>query len=366
MRRLRLLDARMIALQRQGRIGFYGSAHGQEAAAVAAGLAVEPRDWVFPALREQGTMLVRGFPIRAFVAQIFGNSGDILKGRQMPSHMSGRAVHQVSGSSCVASQLPHAIGAAWAMRAQKSGAVAVAFLGDGATSHSDFHAAMNLAGLWRAPCVLVCQNNHWSISVPTRRQTASRTLAIKARAYGMEGVRVDGNDFLALYSVMSSAVARARRGEGPTFIEAVTYRMGPHSTSDDPSRYRSQREVDEWAGKDPVDRLRLHLERLGAPPNEVDLDRQLSEEIADAVAHVEALAPVTRETIFEDVYADVPWHLRDQLAEAMGAAQVSGAATEATSAATEATSAATEATSATQAATPATQRKATPQPGGVE
>src|SRR5580698_9395479 len=143
MRRLRLLDARMILLQRQGRVGFYGAAHGQEAVPIATGLAVDAGDWVFPALREQSVMLVRGFPLQAFVAQVFGNSGDVLKGRQMPSHQSGKAVHQVSWSSCIGPQLPQAVGAAWAMRASKTDAVAIGFCGDGATSQADFHNAMN-------------------------------------------------------------------------------------------------------------------------------------------------------------------------------------------------------------------------------
>jgi pyruvate dehydrogenase E1 component alpha subunit/2-oxoisovalerate dehydrogenase E1 component alpha subunit len=314
MRRVRVLDARMILLQRQGRVGFYGAAHGQEAVPIATGLTVAPVDWVFPALREQAVMLVRGFPMRAFVAQLFANSGDVLKGRQMPAHQSGRAVNQVSWSSCIAPQLPQAVGAAWAMRAKKSGGVAVAFCGDGATSQADFHAAMNFAGVWRAPCVIVCQNNHWSISVPTSKQTASRTIAVKARAYGMPGVRVDGNDLLAVAKVMLEALERARSGAGPTFVEAVTYRMGAHSTSDDPTKYRSQAEVDEWARKDPLDRLRKHLVRLGLVTDESDaaLEREISAEIAAAIEEVEPLPPPARTSLVEDVYAELPWHLREQ------------------------------------------------------
>jgi pyruvate dehydrogenase E1 component alpha subunit/2-oxoisovalerate dehydrogenase E1 component alpha subunit len=314
MRRVRLLDARMILLQRQGRVGFYGAAHGQEAVPIATGLTVSPADWVFPALREQAVMLVRGFPMRAFVAQLFANSGDVLKGRQMPAHQSGRAVNQVSWSSCIAPQLPQAVGAAWAMRAKKSGGVAVAFCGDGATSQADFHAAMNFAGVWRAPCVIVCQNNHWSISVPTSKQTASRTIAVKARAYGMPGVRVDGNDLLAVAKVMIEALDRARSGAGPTFVEAVTYRMGAHSTSDDPTKYRSQAEVDEWARKDPLDRLRKHLVHLDLVTGESDaaLEREISAEIAAAIEEVESLPPPARTSLVEDVYAELPWNLREQ------------------------------------------------------
>jgi pyruvate dehydrogenase E1 component alpha subunit len=317
MRRCRLLDARMLSMQRQGRIGFYGGARGQEAVAVAAGLAVREEDWVFPALREQAIMLVRGFSLHTFIAQIFGNSGDLLKGRQMPCHQSGRSVGHVSWSSCVGSQAPQAVGAAWAMRARNTSAVAVGFVGDGATSQGDFHAAMNFAAVWRVPCVLICQNNQWSISLPVERQTASKTLAVKARAYGMPGVRVDGNDFLAVYSVIRSALARARAGDGPTFIEAVTYRMGPHSTSDDPSRYRSADEELTWAAKDPVERLGRHLAVLGQRPDgsDAELDGELLAELAVAIDGAEALPQVSIESLFDDVYAEMPWHLREQLGE---------------------------------------------------
>jgi pyruvate dehydrogenase E1 component alpha subunit/2-oxoisovalerate dehydrogenase E1 component alpha subunit len=317
MRRLRLLDARMILLQRQGRVGFYGAAHGQEAVPIATGLVLGEGDWVFPALREQSVMLVRGFPLRAFVAQVFGNSGDVLKGRQMPSHQSGRSVNQVSWSSCIGPQLPHAVGCAFAMRASKKNTVAVGFCGDGATSQGDFHSAMNFAGVWKVPCVLVCQNNHWSISVPTSKQTASRTIAVKARAYGIPGVRVDGNDLLAVHAALSDAVARARSGGGPTFIEAVTYRMGAHSTSDDPTRYRAQTEVDAWARKDPLDRLRRHLMHLGHVTDASDaaLDAELTAEIAAAIEAVESLPPPGRETLLQDVFAEPTWNLREQLDE---------------------------------------------------
>jgi pyruvate dehydrogenase E1 component alpha subunit len=201
------------------------------------------------------------------------------------------------------------------MRRKRSRAVAVGFCGDGATSQSDFHAAMNFAGVWRVPCVLVCQNNHWSISVPTERQTASRTIAVKARAYGMPGVRVDGNDFLAVYKVMSEALELARSGGGPSFVEAVTYRMGAHSTSDDPTRYRAQTEVDEWARKDPLDRLRKHVTALGLMTGEADsrLQRELSAEIAAAIDEVEPMPPPDRASLIEEVYAELPWHLREQL-----------------------------------------------------
>jgi pyruvate dehydrogenase E1 component alpha subunit/2-oxoisovalerate dehydrogenase E1 component alpha subunit len=319
MKRLRLIDARMILLQRQGRVGFYGACTGQEATPIAAALAIEPGDWVFPALRESVMMLVRGFPLTTYLAQVFGNSGDLLKGRQMPSHMSGRQVNQVSWSSCLGPQLPQAVGAAWAAKLRGDKVVTLGFMGDGSTSEPDFHNALNFAAVFKAPCVLICQNNHWAISVPSSRQTASVTFAIKGRAYGIPSVRVDGNDLLAVYKAVSDAVTRARGGGGPTFIESVTYRIGAHSTSDDPTRYRSQDEVEAWMKKDPLARLRAYLAGRGLVDDAADtaMEAEMNAEIAAAIAAVEKLDPPARETLFDDVYAELPWHLVEQRAALM-------------------------------------------------
>jgi pyruvate dehydrogenase E1 component alpha subunit/2-oxoisovalerate dehydrogenase E1 component alpha subunit len=307
----------MILLQRQGRVGFYGACTGQEATPIAAALAIEPNDWVFQALRESVMMLVRGFPLTQYVAQVFGNSGDILKGRQMPSHMSGRSVNQVSWSSCLGPQLPQAVGAAWAAKIKGHRTVVLGFVGDGATSEPDFHSAMNFAGVFKPPCVLICQNNHWAISVPSAKQSASATFAVKGRAYGVPSIRVDGNDLVAMWGSIRDAVEKARRGEGPTFIEAVTYRIGAHSTSDDPTRYRSQAEVEAWMQKDPLARLRAYVVHRGLLDDARDaaLEQELNAEIAAAISEVEALPPPPRESIFDDVYADLPWHLQEQREE---------------------------------------------------
>jgi len=205
----------MVLIQRQGRIGFYGACTGQEATPIATALALAPGDWVFQALRESSIMLVRGFPLELYIAQVYGNNLDILKGRQMPSHMSGKQVHQASWSSVIATQITHAVGAAWAAKIRRTKDVVVGFVGDGATSEPDFHAAMNFAGVYRTPSVLICQNNHWAISVPTASQTASETIAIKGRAYGVPSIRVDGNDVLAVYRSVRDAVDHARRGDAP-------------------------------------------------------------------------------------------------------------------------------------------------------
>jgi pyruvate dehydrogenase E1 component alpha subunit/2-oxoisovalerate dehydrogenase E1 component alpha subunit len=317
MKRVRLLDERMVMLQRQGRVGFYGACTGQEAAVVATGLAAAPEDWIFPALRENAVMLVRGFPLVSYIAQVYGSDADTLKGRQMPAHISARSVNQVSWSSCIGTQLPHAVGAAWAARIKGDSVVTLGFMGDGATSESDFHAALNFAGIFQLPTVFVCQNNQWAISVPLAKQTASATLAMKAPSYGIPGIRVDGNDVIAVHHVLSEAIARARRGEGPTFIELLTYRVAPHSTSDDPTRYRSNAEVEVWLRRDPLDRLVrfLRSQNLLSDEDEARLEQETAREIRDAIEVVEASGPPPLSSLFEDVYAERPWHLTEQCEE---------------------------------------------------
>ncbi len=317
MLRIRILDDRMMTLQRQGRIGFYGACTGQEAAALGSAYALRPTDWIFPALREAAAMLMRGFPLVPYLSQVFGNSGDLTKGRQMPSHQAARSVNQVSWSSCIGTQLPHAVGAAWAAKLKGEDMVAMAYMGDGATSSSDFHVALNFAGVMRAPVVFVCQNNHWSISLRTDQQTASESIAIKAKAYGFPGVQVDGNDVEEVYAAAHEAVERARSGGGPTLIEAVTYRMGAHSSSDDPTRYRDQKEVDAWKKRDPIDKLnaRLLKAKLWDASRDEALRAELLEEINAAIKEAEALPPPTPETLFEDLYVEEPWNVREQRAE---------------------------------------------------
>lgn len=321
-KQLRLLDARMILLQRQGRVGFYGACTGQEAAPIGTGLALAAKDWVFPALRESSIMLVRGLSLSTYLCQVFGNAGDLLKGRQMPSHMSARSVNQVSWGSCIGTQLPHAVGAAWAAKLRHDDVAVVGFIGDGGTSEPDFHSAMNFAGVYKVPCVLICQNNQFAISVRPERQTASETYAVKGRAYGVPSLRVDGNDVLAVFHAVSSALARARSGGGPTFIEALTYRIGAHSTSDDPSRYRQQEEVDAWLARDPLQRMRRHLVLTGQldDARDTQLESELNEGISLAIQEAERQPMPSRETLFDDVYAELPWHLKEQRDELLGTA----------------------------------------------
>jgi len=320
----RALDQRMLNLQRQGRIGFYGTAKGQEGATLGSGAAFEARDWLVPALREGAVALWRGMPLDAYVAQCFGNAADPTRGRQMPCHYSDRDAHYVSLSSPIGTQISHATGVARAVQIRGDDVVVGGWLGDGATSSNDFHAGLNFAGVWKAPVVFVCQNNQWAISVPVERQTASETLAVKAEAYGMPGLRVDGNDVLACYVATKAAVDRARRGEGPTFVECLTYRLGGHSSSDDPTKYRDETVARAWEEKDPLVRHRRWLEARGAWSESMEEEwlAEAGRQITETIARVEASGEVPVESLFDDVWADVPALLVDQRERLLGDACV--------------------------------------------
>ena len=317
----RALDARMLALQRQGRIGFYGPSTGQEAAVIASSLALGPEDWIVPQYREPGAALVRGMPLKDMICQFIGNAGDAARGRQMPCHYVYRKGNYLSISSPVGTQIPHATGIAWAMQIRKDPSVVLVYFGDGATSTPDFHYGLNFAGVFRVPCVFFCNNNQWAISLPVSRQTASETLAQKALAYGFDGVRVDGNDALAVFRATREAVDAARHGDGPRMIEAITYRMGPHSSSDDPTRYRDEKELVAWRERDPLPLFRRYLERSGwwDARREAALAEELDRDLSRAVGEAESMPPPTLETLFTDVYAEMPWHLREQMDEALRA-----------------------------------------------
>ena len=314
---VRVLGNRVMSLQRQGRIGFYVPSEGEEACQVGSAMALQPEDWIFPAYREPGAALVRGLDLRLLVAELFGNSLDVGKGRQMPSHFGWKNIRYVSASSPVGTQIPQAVGASWAAKIKGDPIIALVYFGDGATSQGDFHAGMNFAGVFKTPTVFFCKNNQWAISVPVSRQTATHTLAEKAQAYGFEGVRVDGNDLLAVYHATLEAAKKARAGGGPTLIEAVTYRIGPHSSSDDPTRYRSKKEVEEWQRLDPIERFRRYLELKGlwSKGDEDALRTELDDLLSKTIAEVERAPPPPLESLFTDVYEEMPPNLKEQLEE---------------------------------------------------
>lgn len=317
MLRIRVMDARLIALQRQGRIGFYGEAVGQEAAIIGSAAATEPHDWIVPALREAGVGLYRGLTLDSYIAQIYGNGQDVTKGRQMPCHPCDRDHNYVVMSSCIATQLPHAVGIAMAMKLKGDlGKVAVGYIGDGGTSEGDFHAAMNFAAVYKVPAVIICQNNQWAISTPGNEQTAADTIALKGLGYGIESLRADGNDVLAVHDICKYAFDKARAGEGPTFIELLTYRVSAHSSSDDPTRYRDEAVTDMWRRqRDPIARMQTFLEARGylAPGEANALAATVEQEVRDAIARQEAAPPPSPSSIIDDVFEEPTWLLREQL-----------------------------------------------------
>ena len=313
----RFLDERLTALQRQGRIGFHVGSLGEEGAIIGAAFAMRQQDWLFPCYREFGAALMRGLDFQRFVDNMFGNENDTVKGRQMPDHYTCRASHWLSISSPVGTQITQAVGFAWAGKLKKEDLATLVYFGDGATSSSDFHSGMNFAGVFKIPTVFFCRNNGWAISVPAERQPASESFAVKGIAYGVPSVRIDGNDVFAVVHAVREAVARGARGEGPTLIEALTYRMGGHSTSDDPNAYRGSEALKPWADRDPIERVRQYLGARGAWDAETErvIVADLERKFREAVEIAERTAKRRLESMFDDVYAKPPWHLVEERAE---------------------------------------------------
>ncbi len=301
----RTLDQRMLGLQRQGRIGFYGPATGQEAVSIGAWLALRPEDWVLPGLREQLLALARGHPLPAYAHHLFADDRDPARGRQMPCHPSAREVRYVSMSSVIGTQISHAVGVAYGQRLKKDPAATIAFFGDGASSSNDFHAGMNLAGALQLPVVFCLTNNQWAISVPVERQTRVAVLAEKARAYGLPGTRLDGTDIVAVQANLRAALDRARSGSGPSLVECVTYRMTPHSSSDDPTRYQPAGFLEAGRARDPVARLALLLTERGvlAEPLARSIAEEADERVRAAIREAEATPPPDPGSLTTDVFS---------------------------------------------------------------
>jgi pyruvate dehydrogenase E1 component alpha subunit len=306
----RAVDERFFSLQRQGRLGTFSPVAGEEAAVVGSAWALDAaRDWVVPQYRELPAMLRQGYTLARAVRYFRGDpAGNLME----------PGVNLLPYQISLAAQIPHAVGLAWGLRHQGSDGVVCVYFGDGASSEGDAHEALNLAGVRRAPVVFVLKNNGWAISTPVRRQTAAASFAARAAGYGMAGELVDGNDLFAMHDACSRAVARARAGEGPTLIEARTYRMGPHNTSDDPTRYVDPVELEDRRAFDPIDRVRRYLTAEGLIDEDSE-QRQVAElraEFDAAVAEVEAGAPPGVDAVFDHVYARPPARLEQQRREA--------------------------------------------------
>ncbi|MFQ5739835.1 MAG: pyruvate dehydrogenase (acetyl-transferring) E1 component subunit alpha [Acidobacteriota bacterium] len=303
----REFDSRMVLLQRQGRLGTFPPCRGQEAGHIAAFL-LQEKDWLVPSFREPGAMLVRGWTMERILLYYAGYE----EGSAPPPGVNALPICVPVGS-----QLPHAVGLALASKLKGTDQVTLCFLGDGATSEGDFHEAMNFAAVFQVPAVFFCQNNHWAISLPVERQTHSRTLVQKMGAYEIPGIQIDGNDALAVYSATEEAVERARKGEGPSFIESLTYRLTVHTTADDPNRYRSEKEVQEWEKRDPLPRFRRYLEGKGLIDDRHHdrLEEDIRQEIRQAVGNAESRMKGNPLDLFDNVYAEMPPSILEQRQE---------------------------------------------------
>jgi pyruvate dehydrogenase E1 component alpha subunit len=303
---IRMLDQKALALQRQGRMGTYAPLIGQEACQVGSALALEKEDWVFPSFREAGVLYLRGVPLKNIYLYWMGDE----RGQIVPEDVFVFPVCVPVGTHPV-----HAVGAAWAARLKKEKICTIAYFGDGATSEGDFHEAMNFAGVFQTPTLFFCQNNQYAISLPRKRQTASETIAQKAIAYGFRGIQVDGNDVLAVYAATRQARERAVSGLGPTLIEAVTYRFGPHTTADDPKKYREDAETEEWKSRDPLLRLRGYLQGKGLWSEDLEAKNKAESEVLinESTKEAEEFPAPRPEDIFHYTYAEMTPALREQL-----------------------------------------------------
>lgn len=316
--RTRRLDTLAVSIQRQGQLGVWASCRGQEAAQVGIGWAMGLRDWAFPGYREHGITLVRGVPFGALLKQYRGT----WMGLYDP-HEYQVAPHSIP----IATHLLHAVGLAKAAMLSGDDLVSLAFIGDGGTSEGDFHEALNFAAVWNAPTVFVIQNNQFAISVPRDTQSVAPSLAHKGIGYGVKAYAVDGNDVIASFAVAREAIERARSGGGPALVEAHTYRMQPHTTADDDTRYRPPDELDEWARKDPIDRLELHLRELGVLDDTgvAEIATDADDEAAEIRADVIGSGPEPLEWLFDHVYVNPPASLVAQRAEVLARAAEVGA-----------------------------------------
>ena len=322
----RAFDDRMYRAQRQGKTSFYMKCTGEEAVSIASAFALDRDDMVFPSYRQQGILIARGYPLVEMCNQIYSNRADRLKGRQLPVMYSARDYGFFTISGNLATQYPQAVGWAMASAIKGDSRIATSFIGEGSSAEGDFHSALTFAAVYNAPVIFNVVNNQWAISSFSGIAGGERTtFAARAIGYGIAGLRVDGNDALAVYAAMRWAADRARANMGPTLIEHFTYRAEAHSTSDDPTAYRSAYEREEWPLGDPVTRLKRHLIALGewSVEQHEAMDREVAEEVRAASKEAEKSGVLGHglhhpfHTMFEDVFEELPWHLEEQAEQAI-------------------------------------------------
>ena len=313
----RVLDERMVAAQRQGRISFYLSALGEEAASVGGAAGLKEQDMIMAQYREQGALMFRGFSLENFMDQMFSNENDLGKGRQMPIHYGSRALNYMTISSPLGTQIPQATGYAYGQKMQGLDAVTICYFGDGAASEGDFHAGLNMAAVQQSPVIFFCRNNGYAISTPSGEQFAGNGIASRGVGYGIKTIRIDGNDILAVISAVQTAREYAVKEGKPVLIEAMSYRLGAHSTSDDPSGYRTREEEEKWQVHDPILRMKnwMLAQDWWDETQEVALYEQLRESVLAAVKVAEKVAKPPLESLVTDVYDQTPPLLQSQLEE---------------------------------------------------
>ena len=323
MMRLRIFDDRMIKMQRTGKLSFYMRSLGEEAIAIAQTMALEDQDWIFPSYRQPGAQFVRGRDMVSMICHCIGNELDNVKGRQMPVHYTYKEGRFISISSPVGTQFSQAVGVAMASAYKGVDEVTITWLGDGTSAQGDYHYGLNFASTFKPPIILNVVNNQWAISTHKNLATGGTNFASRGLSYDIPSFRVDGNDFLALYSITKWAAKRARAGLGPSHIEIYTYRAGAHSSSDDPSRYRPENEAEFWPGGDPVERLKMHLIKIGEwdEKRDTELREKIDSEVMTAYKEAVKFGDLANgpfppaSTIFTDVYEEVPWHIQEQREE---------------------------------------------------
>ena len=313
--RARVLDEWLLKLQRMGKVAIHAPNKGQEAI-VGAVYPLRRDDWVFPSYRDLGVYLVRGMNEEEILDRALYNIDDPLKGSDFAIY-GNRKYNLVPTPVPVGNQIPHAVGVAYAMKYKGVDSVVMVMFGDGATSRGDFHAGLNYAGVFRVPVIFICENNQWAISVPIKRQTRSPTLAFRALCYGVESIRVDGNDVLAMYNASIDAINRARKDKEPYFIEMVTYRLGSHTTADDPTRYRSEEEVKKMERYEPLRRYTKYLVSNGyvSESDVKGLYEKYNKLVEETARKSLSKGELPRDIFFRNVYSEMPWVLREELEE---------------------------------------------------